>query len=313
MFLRRKIFSIFLVASILSTVFAVSASAYEAPVAIESTRISTVNERDSAVTTNNQFLMEYDGETITENLPKTTTGNLKLNAVSPLAIDDVVVLKGSALFTEQGVGAHYYAFSGYGTGYSEAFSNIKLPTGFNNRNIRNGYISLGVTGTAHGVDMGLRNSGSGWHPYVYDVGHNFSAFTQYTAPRTATNAVIVVKPISTTKIAMYIRFVNAAGQTVGTTFDRTITVSSGNFVYSGGRIACRYYRFASLVPTGNDNQSDGTYMTGGQFTNCQLYNRSNYVSWGINTPRVTNAWKVSSSKITLTYGATNDSFNIRHF
>lgn len=75
---------------------------------------------------------------------------------------------------------------------------------------------------------------------------------------------------------------------------------------------CRYYRFASLVPLATDNQSDGTYMIDGQITNCQLYNGSNYVSWGIGTARVTNAWKVSSSKITLSYTTYNDTFNIRH-
>lgn len=160
--------------------------------------------------------------------------------------------------------------------------------------------------------MGLGNEGNGWYPCLYDVNHNMLTFKDYIAPSNATNAKIVVKPVNTTTVHMYIQFLNSAGTNVGKTFDRDITVSSGNLVYSGGKIMCRYYRFASLVPLATDNQSDGTYMTGGQITNCQLYNGSNYVSWGIGTARVTNAWKVSSSKITLSYTTYNDTFNIRH-
>ncbi len=171
---------------------------------------------------------------------------------------------------------------------------------------------FGIYGSKHGIDLGLQNTGSGWSPCFYDVGGTFSTFDKYKAPSTATNAIVVVKPVNTTTVHMYIQFKNSSGANVGSTFDRDIKVSSGNLVSSGNKISCRYYRFASLVPTGSDNQSDGTYMTGGQFTNCQLHNRSNYVSWGINTDRVTNAWKVSSSKITLSYTTYNDTFNIRH-
>lgn len=44
-------------------------------------------------------------------------------------------------------------------------------------------------------------------------------------------------------------------------------------------------------------------MIGGQFTNLGLYNRntSTYDTWGINTARVTDAWKVSPERITLSY------------
>lgn len=313
--------SAFLTVAMLAVTLVPSASALESAGATEpmepTTRLTQVGERDGAVLNHDTELMNYDGETITENLPKTTTGIINGNGLSTAAaaaIDDVVVLKGSALFAESGAGAHYYAYSGYSNTYSEAFANIKLPTGFNNNSgARNGYISLGITGSQHGIDLGLRNSGSGWHPCVYDVGNTFTTFTAYTAPSTATNAIITVKPVNTTTVHLYVQFVNSSGTNVGTAFDRDITVSSGNLVSSGGKMMCRYYRFASLVPTGStDNQSDGTYMTGGQITNCQLYNGSSYVSWGISTARVTNAWKVSSSKISLSYTTYNDTFAIRH-
>lgn len=308
--IMKKIISLCLA---LCMFFALAIPAGAANVEESTDRLTTVGELDSAYVDNDTDLMNYDGENITENLPKSTTGMIDESSISLAAVDDVTVLKGSALFAEKGVGAHYYAFSGYSNAYSEAFANIKLPTGFKNNNgARNGYISLGIHGSVHGIDMGLGNEGNGWYPCLYDVNHNMLTFKDYIAPSNATNAKIVVKPVNTTTVHMYIQFLNSAGTNVGKTFDRDITVSSGNLVYSGGKIMCRYYRFASLVPLATDNQSDGTYMTGGQITNCQLYNGSNYVSWGIGTARVTNAWKVSSSKITLSYTTYNDTFNIRH-
>lgn len=310
----KRIVSLFLIIAVLSATLVTGASAAESTSApVPAHRITRVGERDSAFINQDEDLMNYDGETITENLPKTSTGIISESGIAPAAIDDVAVIKGSALFTENGVGAHYYAYSGYSNTYTEAFANIKLPTGFNNNNgARNGYISLGITGSVHGIDMGLGNDGSGWHPVVYDVGNKFTAFSEYTAPSNATNALITVKPVNSTTVHLYIQFLNSSGANVGRAFDRDITVESGNLVSSGGKMMCRYYRFASLVPVGTDNQSDGTYMTGGQIMNCQLYNGSNYVSWGINTARVTNAWKVSSNKISLSYTTYNDIFAIRH-
>ena len=60
---------------------------------------------------------------------------------------------------------------------------------------------------------------------------------------------------------------------------------------------------------------DSSYMIGGQFTNLGLYNRntSTYDTWGINTARVTDAWKVSPERITLSYGSNYDTFKIDHW
>lgn len=313
----KKWAAVFMAVAMMAVTLVPSASALEstgsdAPLVPEG-RHTQACERDGAVINNDTDLMNYDGETVTEGLPR-TTGIIDESGISTAAVDDVVVVKGSALFSESGAGAHYYAYSAYSNTYTEAFANIKLPTGFNNNSgARNGYISLGITGSQHGIDLGLRNSGSGWHPFYYDVtAHQFTTFEAYVAPSTATNALITVKPVNATTVHLYVQFLNSAGTYVGTPFDRDITVAADNLVSSGGKMMCRYYRFASLVPVGTDNQSDGTYMTGGQITNCQLYNGSSYVSWGISTARVTNAWKVSSSKITLSYTTYNDTFNIRH-
>ncbi len=234
-------------------------------------------------------------------------------AASSGTIDNVYVLKNSARFKSTGAGAHYYVYSDYSNTYSEAYTNVQLPTGFENNNgSRNGYVSLGITGSAHGIDIGISNTGSGWFPYTYDVGYTFTTFTDYTAPSTATNAIIMVKPVDTTTVHMYVQFLDASGNHVGLTFDRDIPVASGNLVSKNNKMMCRFYRFASLVPVGTDNQSDGTYMTGGQFTECQLYNGSNYVNWGIDSNLVTNAWIISSTKISVDYATYNDTFSIYH-
>lgn len=306
--------AVMMVCSCFGTVYAQGVDSQDEQLETE-IRISTVRDRDTAYLNQDAELLAYDGETIYENLPKTTTGIIGcFSAASRFrSIDDVYVLKNSALFTETGVGAHYYAFSGYSNTYSEAFTNVQLPTDFNNNSgTRNGYISLGITGSVHGIDMGLCNTGSGWFPFIYDVGNTFTTFASYVSTSSATNAIITVKPINTTTVNMYIRFVDSSGNTTGLVFDRDITVTSGNLVTSSNKIMCRYYRFASLVPVGTDNQSDGTYMTGGQFKNCQLYNGSTYVSWGIGTARISNAWEVSSSKISVSYTEYNDTFSIQH-
>ena len=88
------------------------------------------------------------------------------NSIAPLAVDDLIEIKGSAIFQEHDVGAHYYAFSIDSASYTSAFANIQLPTGFNNNgNARNGFICLGIYGSNHGIDLGLINKGSGWIPY----------------------------------------------------------------------------------------------------------------------------------------------------
>ena len=223
---------------------------------------------------------------------------------------------GTPIFTpEQNLGAHYYAFSDYGTAYTELFTNVKLPTSFNNANLRNGYLCVGLSGSLGGVDLGLQNTGTGWRPYYWDtIGKLGAYYSEYTAPSSATNAIICTKVLDEATIYLYIRFLDASGNTVGMIFERNLPVGSGNFTFSGGRARCRYFRFASLVPKsgGAENRKDGSYMRGAQFTNCQLYNGSAYESWGISTARIVSAWKVYPENITLSWTTYNDVFNINH-
>ena len=255
-----------------------------------------------------------------------TTGIISDDDGTPRRDNNVSVLKGSALFSEFNNGAHYYVFSSQSSTYQEAFANIKLPTTFNNAsNTRNGCIALGIYGTHAGIDMGLKNEGNGWFPAIFDVYKNIVdsnqpaeiCYPQYTAPSTATNAIITVNPVSTTSVRMYIQFKDSSGNNVGTTFEETVSVQSGNLVEDAyGHIICRFYRFASLIPKAGvtDNREDGSKMLGGQFTNVGLYHRTNHVyqDWGIYTNQASYAWIVYPDKCSVYATTTSDSFTINH-
>ena len=261
-----------------------------------------------------------DPEWVIEEVPTSPTAQLMPFAPSASrAIDSVSVIKGSALFAESNHGAHYYAFTSQSTAYTEIFVNVKLPTQLKTSTAsgtRRAFISLGIHGDLRGVDLALKNDGDRWMPWFYDPngGAGGGFVPSYAAPSTATNAVMTAKPVNETTVEVYVRYTDASGNTVGDPFWRQIVVGSGNFSYVNGRINCKFYRFASLVPNpAPDNQMDSTYMLGGQFTNCQIYNGSNYVAWGIGSSMMTNVWKVSPERMTLTYSGTTDSFGIDHW
>jgi len=233
------------------------------------------------------------------------------------------ILRGSApLWAEDNKGAHYYVYSTVTSEYAEAYTRIKLPTSLNlsnENNGRNAYISLGIFGTLGnlGVDMGIRNEGSGWSPYTYDVcGKNFEVYDLTVT--NAKKAVIVATPLSTTVLRLYVQFQDAKGNEISY-FYQNIPVASGNFqLGDNGEVACHYYRFASLVNQDGeeDNQEDGTYMLGGNFNGLALYKRSTstYENWGMTSSLVNQAWLVSPDHITVTYasGSDTETFSIKH-
>ena len=244
--------------------------------------------------------------------------------------------KGTPIFQEYNHGAHYYAFSPTlsTSVYTEAFANIVLPTSFQNIPVggtaqyarRNGFISLGIYGTTaanheYGVDLGIINTGNGWRPFYYDVASKEQGatdysqdFTNYTAGGTATNAIIVVKPLGATSVGLYVRFVNSAGSTL-LTFDQTLSVNYRSSWF-------KYYRFASLVQdlpkTADDVRTDSTYMLGGKFTNLGLYNtyQAAYKPWGLysTSPElISDFWIMYYPKCNVTYTNNSDSFSIDHW
>lgn len=224
-------------------------------------------------------------------------------------------------------GAYFYAYGPMGTTYVGSFVNAKLPTSINTLNgTRAAFISLGVCGSQQGVDIGLRNIGTGWMPYSYDVyagnygsyteqTQSFKLFDTYVIPSTATNVIMMVTPLNTTTMRVYMQGYNSAGNMVGQEFYRDISVKSGNFVTSGSKVKCQHYRFVSMVPNigYTTTLTDGTYMKNGALTNCQLYDSNEtYVSWGWNTARVVSHPVAHAEKMNLSHTEYHDYFSIEY-
>ena len=236
--------------------------------------------------------------------------------LTPSSLNDYAIrqIKGSLNFKQQ-CGGFYYAYGPMSNAYQSTYANILLPTGLNRaNNTRNAYISMGIIGSDHSMDLGICNRGNGWVPYYYEKGSDFvEEGSIYSAPSTAVSAQITVKPINTTTVQLYVQWKDANDNNVGVTYNNQIGVRAGNLKMVNGKIQCRFFRFASLVNSiSQDNQGDGSYMTGGMFRYCQLYNGSNYVSWGIGSSTVTDCFLTSPSHMTLSYSGQNDTFNIRH-
>jgi len=228
-------------------------------------------------------------------------------------IDDVEVLKNRAWEGyETKVGAHYYAYSPYSVGYTMVTSFIKLPTKLNTNNgSRNAYISFGVLGLYGAIDMGIMNSGNGWCPYSYDGNkHEFKAYQDYFGP-TGTKIVGIEIDVNSKRVATFSITFRDSELNVLKYFTKNFDVSH-ILVYENDKVKNRFYRFASLVPTGQDNQNDNTYMVGGQFTHLTIVRNSNGYDWGLALDDVDVAWKVSSKRIPFSYDTTTDIFDIIH-
>lgn len=246
---------------------------------------------------------------------------------------NVDVLKGTATYVDTNAGSYYYAYSPGTSTYVGAFANIQLPLSFNAAGTaaqpkRHGFISLGIHGGGMGssyyaVDLGLGNFGNGWKAVYYDTKSRYTgyqdssavqAFQNYVIPSNATNVIIMVNPVSdggnTSYDIVELYLQPCIGvDPVGSYFKQQIKVSDGIVGPTN-----RYYRFASLIPANSsipNNMSDGAYMRGGAFTNCQLYDKNyTYYAWGIPTNLVQNAWIVNPSHMSLSRTEYNDAFNI---
>lgn len=233
----------------------------------------------------------------------------------PFSLNDyqVTQYKGSYNFVEKS-GGYYYMYSPVTSKYRSAYAYIVLPTGFNRANHRNAFISLGMKGK-HGIDLGITNQGKGWCPYMSDFNaspHHTEIYDDYVAPSTAKGAIITIKPVNSTTVHLYIQFKDANDENVGKVFDKDIKVTSGNISVSNEKLSNgQFYRFVSFITAGKDNQADGSYLTGGMFKNCQLYNGTSYVSWGKEDSTVKDCFSVSKSHVTLSWSGQNDTFNIR--
>ncbi len=219
---------------------------------------------------------------------------------------DVKILKGTDLFLEEDNGPYFYAFTPEVdmSIYTEVMANVKLPTELNcksNWSTENkfAYISLGISG--HGgwgdaADLGIGNDGTGWHPVFTDalIGATDHAF-EFTAPDTATNAIIDIKAVSNSQVRLYVQFLDENGNPISIGgkdyFFRIYTVK---YPPDKWRV---YYHFASLLNVGYNHEDDQSYMLGGNFTSLLMFMKTgneetdgSYIPWGIDSEKILNAW-----------------------
>ena len=225
--------------------------------------------------------------------------------------DDAVIIKNRVWEGyETKVGAHYYAYSPYKTGYSKVMGHIILPYKLYTGN-RNAYISFGVLGINGSIDIGIMNGGNGWKPYYYDIKNKyFQSFNEFT-PFYTTIVFIQVEVFLNRKIGFSITYRNN-NLDILKSFNLKID-GSHILEYEGGKVKNRFYRFVSLVPNGIDNQNDGTYMIRGTFNNLIIINKKEEDNWGIDYDNIDVAWKVSSNRIDFEYYNINEYFNIKHY
>ena len=228
-------------------------------------------------------------------------------------IDDAIALKGRVWEGyETRVGAHYYAYSPYITGYSKVTSYINLPYSLNtNGGKRNAYISFGVLGLYGSIDTGIMNSGVGWLPYYYDIKNKkFGTFKEFYAPEGTEVIGIEIEVTSSRKILFSLSF-RRSNLFILKSFSTELDASH-ILVYENSKVKNRFYRFASLVPNEEDNQNDGTKMIGGKFTGLTIVKDNIGQEWGISGDNIVDAWLVSSKKISLEHNYNEDIFSINH-
>ena len=82
--------------------------------------------------------------------------------------------------------------------------------------------------------------------------------------------------------------------------------------YENGKVKLRFFRFASLVPLGKDNQNDGTFMIKGKFTKLSIVKNNKTESWGIPGNNIESSWLVSSNRIKVDIEDSEEEFSIVH-
>ena len=230
-------------------------------------------------------------------------------------VDNVEIIKKEVWsWYETKVGAHYYAYSPYQTGYSKVKGYITLPDKLNtNKGSRNAYISFGVSGGYYSIDTGIRNNETlGWCPYHYDVNSSdFTVFDDNCAPPETSKVYIELEVTAERKVIFSLIYKDSSSKDLKT-FKEEINASHILLLDKDNNKLNRFYRFASLVNVGKDDQNDNTYMLGGKFTELIIVKDDGEYSWGIDSDDIEASWKVSDKRINFSYTNNSDTFDIYH-
>ena len=218
---------------------------------------------------------------------------------------------------ETKVGAHYYAYSPYTSGYTKVKSSIILPNQlFTNHGSRNAYISFGLSGEYYSIDTGIRNNETyGWCPYYFDTNNSFfRVFEEKCAPSNTSIVEIEIEVTLERIVIFKLKYKNSSLDELDN-FEHQINASHILSLDINNKPINRFYRFASLVNVikNKDDQNDNTSMYGGKFSNLTIFRDDgvNY-SWGIPSDYIETSWKVSYKRIDVNYTDNSETFNIYH-
>jgi hypothetical protein len=210
-------------------------------------------------------------------------------------------------------------------------ANILLPTDIvweGDNKARNAYIALGIAqyvdeSTIYSCDMGISNiDGNGWHLCYGGTVYPSSMHHSTMFPSGTVRVILTAKndkannPSGKSRMILYAQCLDKN--------NNPITLPDGkNFIYWEFDVTYhawnRYYRFVSLLHTGDNSINDGTRMMGTQLSSLGMYNKTKgaYENWGIpaTTNLLENAWIVGYPQGSFTDGsltATSEIFNINN-
>lgn len=294
--------------------------------------VSAVAEGESTSASDDEFLIQFIEESKwkweNQNLEGALEGignvhEIEDKYISSRAIGDVYVMKGEAFYPETDNGANLYAFSTHTTDLQCAAGYFEIPTDIDLADeTRVAYVSAGIAGLTHGIDLGIRNDGGNWHPYYYDGGHMFVSYDDwlseamgFVADESAVRAAFVVSPYSSNQVAYSVEFLDENNLQVGA-FNSIIDVAEDNLSFIEDQAFVRFFRFVSLVHLdgAEDDQHDGSYLVDAGFSNLKVerYDGRKH-DWGIETEWVEKAWIVSPERIQVYEREDGESVNINHW
>lgn len=211
------------------------------------------------------------------------------------------------------VGAHYYAYGPYCTNITQVKSLLKIPDSINtNYGKRNGYYSLGVLGINGGVNIGLISSGEGgWRPYIYF--HKTQQMVCYNEYHSDENTYYFEITIEVTQDRKILATFISKDSTLSTIKSLNIEIDASDILeFENGKVKLRFFRFVSLVPLGEDDQNDGTFIKNGKFIGLSIIKNNKTESWGISEDNIEVSWIISSKRIRVDYTKSEESFSIIH-
>ena len=228
-------------------------------------------------------------------------------------IDDPIILKNGIWDGyETNVGAHYYAYSPYSAEYSKVRVLLQLPDSINTNNgKRNAYISFGIIGINGGINIGLINAGKGWRPFHYFIKtQEMFCYNEYCSNDETEFIEIEIEVTQERKLLASFTLKNS---TLFPLKNLNIEIDASDILeYENDKVKVRFFRFASLVPVGEDDQNDGTFVKNGKFTQLSIVKNNITESWGISGNNIEISWLISSKRIKVEYRKSEEKFSIIH-